>query len=368
MASIFARPSLHVATLRADGSTESDRVLATARSDHYDTWMATDLRGRVSLVWLGHNGDGVDRESQIGRATSDDGSTWSVPSVAHDPADCAQTDGCLDKPMIAAGSQPDAPTESLLVLCYATNGLRCRRSINGGTSFARSVAAAPGIYGDLRIDGRGRVHVAVTVPSGGPTSAGWFGSAQNRVVYVRSDNGGVSYRTVSTASAEGERVPMYFSNPQVLRDETRALTHVIYPAGDGVAWNIIVATSRDDGATWTRITANDDAPCATHMTPTAALDATTGAVHLLWLDNRDGRGAAVWTRCEPGASRCAPNERVSDAPFASFALVRQSPRWPGEYHALLVDAARRRLHALWTATVLEGGAPVARIFHASAGL
>ncbi len=367
-ASLFSRPALHIATLSADGVPTADRVLTTDRSDHYDTWMTADLRGRVHLVWLGHNGDGVDRDSQIGLATTDDGATWSAPRAAHDTRDCTAPDGCLDKPMIAAGPLPDDPTRPLVVLCYAAGGLRCRRSVDGGASFGRSVLVAPGFYGDVRVDRRGRVHVVVTVGPGNFTSPGWFGTEQNRVVYARSDDGGLTYRQVSVASATGERVPMYFSNAQVVRDEARGLTHVVYPAGAGVAWDITVATSRDDGLTWTRRRANDDAPCATHLTPSAALDPTTGALHLLWLENRDGRGAAVWARCLPDAPRCEANERVSDAPFAAFALVRQSTRWLGEYQALVVDDARRRVHALWTGTVLEAGAPVARIFHAAAGL
>ena len=102
------------------------------------------------------------------------------------------------------------------------------------------------------------------------------------------------------------------------------------PPADGAVADVGADAPASAPIEWksgTRLRANDDAPCATHMTPAAALDPATGALHLLWLDGRDGRGAAVWTRCDPGAPRCAPNERVSDAPFASFALVRQSPRW-----------------------------------------
>jgi hypothetical protein len=355
--SLFDASTLHIATLRTDGTTESTRAFTTERSDHYDTWMTTDLRGRAHLVWLGHNGGGIDRDSQIGYTTTDDGTTWTAPVAAHDTRDCRSADGCLDKPMITSGPLSGDATRSLLIVCYATNGLRCRRSLDGGATFERSVSAANGFFGDVRVDG-----------PGGPTSPSWFGSEQNRVLYVRSDDGGVTYRQISVASATGERVPMYFSNAQVVRDEARSITYVVYPSGNDVAWNIMVATSRDDGVTWTRTRANDDAPCATHMTPSAALDPTTGALHLLWLENRDGRGAAVWTRCDTGAASCAPNERVSDEPFASFALVRQSPRWLGEYHALLLDTTRRRLHAIFTATVTESGAPIARIFYTSMGL
>jgi hypothetical protein len=366
--SLFDSSTLHVATLRNDGTTESTRSLTTERSEQYDTWMTTDLRGRAHLVWLGHNGGGIDRDSQIGYSTTEDGTTWSAPVAAHDPRDCRSADGCLDKPMITSGPLSGDTTRSLLIVCYAASGLRCRRSLDSGATFERSVFAANGFFGDVRMDARGRVHVVVTSGPGGSASPSWFGSEQNRVVYARSDDNGVTYRQISVASVTGERVPMYFSNAQVVRDEARSITYVVYPAGNDVAWNIMVATSRDDGVTWTHTRANDDAPCATHMTPAAALDTTTGALHLMWIENRDGRGAAVWTRCDAGAASCAPNERVSDEPFAAFALARQSPRWLGEYHALLVDTTRRRLHAIFTATVTESGAPIARIFHTSMGI
>jgi len=40
----------------------------------------------------------------------------------------------------------------------------------------------------------------------------------------------------------------------------------------------------------------------------------------------------------------------------------------GDRESLFVDAKRRVLHALWTQPVIENGATVARVFHATAKL
>lgn len=125
--------------------------------------------------------------------------------------------------------------------------------------------------------------------------------------------------------------------------------------------------ARDAGKTWSRIRVNDDAPCANHMMPQAALDPSTGALHVTWLENRTGAGGVAHARCDSGGARCARNDAVSDAPFAAYELLRFSPKWLGDYGALFVDGRRSMLDAVWTQTVADGpgGAPTARIFLAS---
>src|SRR5206468_3934100 len=111
----------------------------------------------------------------------------------------------------------------------------------------------------------------------------------------------------------------------------------------------------------------DDAACANHMAPQAALDPRTGVLHVTWLENRSGQGGLAYASCEPGGAACGANEAVSDA-FASYSFARHSPEWLAEYGSLFVDADRRLLHSVWTQTVDESGKPVARIFHAQAKL
>ena len=117
-------------------------------------------------------------------------------------------------------------------------------------------------------------------------------------------------------------VPFLSSNAQIVVDEPRKTVYVVYPAGtaDG-RWNIMLAVSRDGGATWRRVQVNDDAPCANHMIPSAALDPRTGRVHVIWLENRTGRGGVAYASCDPGGARCKANEAVSDEPFASYGFV-----------------------------------------------
>jgi hypothetical protein len=104
------------------------------------------------------------------------------------------------------------------------------------------------------------------------------------------------------------------------------------------------------------------------MAPRAALDPSTGAIHLTWLENRSGVGALVWARCEPGGGSCGASEAVSDRPFAAFRFARHAPDWLGEYSVLVVDPARRALHAAWTQPVEEDGEAVSRILYARRSL
>ena len=129
-----------------------------------------------------------------------------------------------------------------------------------------------------------------------------------------------------------------------------------------------VFTSKDGGATWTQVKLNDDESCASHMIPDLVVDPKTGKVHVFWIENRTGKGDAVYAVCDAGGAACGANERISDEPFASYSLSRHSNRWLGEYNSFVLDDKRRVLHAVWAQTVDEGDGPTGRIFHASAKL
>ncbi len=49
----------------------------------------------------------------------------------------------------------------------------------------------------------------------------------------------------------------------------------------------------------------------------------------------------------------------------AYELVRHSPRWLGEYTALVVDDAHKAVHAVWTQVMPDGGRGTARIVYAS---
>jgi hypothetical protein len=59
---------------------------------------------------------------------------------------------------------------------------------------------------------------------------------------------------------------------------------------------------------------------------------------------------------------------VHDQPFDGYSLARATSRWLGEYDALLIDEARRKLWAVYTATVDEEGQAISRVFAASRDL
>jgi hypothetical protein len=195
-----------------------------------------------------------------------------------------------------------------------------------------------------------------------------FGDPRVTLDYVRSEDSGRTF-TRTTVSSPGESIPTVYANAAIAVDEARNLLYVAYPSGtpDG-RWDIHLATSKDGGATWARIKVNDDAPCANHASASTAVDPKTGRVHIMWIENRSGVGGVAYASCDSGGARCSANEAVSDAPFASYVLTAHSPKWMGDYNTLLVDEARRTLHAVWTQTVNESGTAVGRIFYARAAL
>jgi hypothetical protein len=364
------------AVVYVDGRIERDLPVTTNRENHFDSWMTTGRDGTIYAVWLGFDGPmAPEKRAIIGLSRSKDGSTWSPPTVADDAlTDCAnERRGCLDKPMVIAGLDRSDPKREALYVFYGAEpegGMKVVRSTDGGQTFSRSVRVGADYYGSVALSEKGVLHAVYGVGKG---QADGFGDVQNRFEYVWSDDGGASFAPPVVVSAPNEPVPSSFSNPQVVADEQRGIVYVVYPAGtpDG-RWDIMLASSADKGASWSRIKVNDDASCANHMTPMATLDPVSGRVHIIWLENRTGDGGLAYATCTrskaPGGATCSPNEAVNDAPFASYVLTRHSPNWLAEYGTLLFDRKRRALHALWTQTVKEPSGTTARIFHASAQL
>jgi hypothetical protein len=356
-------------SLDPQGASLGQHPFTSDRSNDFDTWMATDRQGVRYAVYMALDAltqPGL--HSQIQLVTSSDGLTWSAPVAADDAADDCPGDApdCYDKPMVAIGPDKADPTKDVVYVLYFSDpaaGMRVTRSTDGGKTFSTSDAVGAGAYGDVRATADGDLHVVMVAGNGDP-----LGGPGNSVQYLHSGDGGKTF-TTTVASKSGEPVPFFFSNPHLAIDEAQGTLHVVYASGlpDG-AWNIELATSKDGGATWSEIQVNDDAPCASHITPTAVVDPATGQVHVAWSEDRDGKGALAYAVCDADGKTCGANERISDAPFAAYQLVRFSRVWLGEYNQLVLDPTRKVLHAIWTQPVAECGAPVARIFHASRGL
>lgn len=241
------------------------------------------------------------------------------------------------------------------------------RSLDGGASFSKALATVgPGAYGDVAT-ANGGLHVVWVGFDAAPSSK--LGAAEVHIYYAASENKGVSWSPPVVVSAPDEPIPFYFSNAQVAKRQDKDLLHVVYPHGkNDLAWDLTLATSADQGKTWSRIQINDDAHCANHMTPALELDTKTGELHVMWKENRSGVGHLMYARCDAGGAKCGPSERISDNAFGSYVLTRQSPEWLGEYDALLLDPTTRLLHAVWGQTVNENGHFRTRMFHAAAQL
>ncbi|HWO21544.1 MAG TPA: sialidase family protein [Kofleriaceae bacterium] len=370
--SIFGKSFLGVARVPQSGAPVIDQPLPTTKQQHFDAWAAVTRDGAVHAVWLGHDGGGVDRNAEIGYARSTDGgATWSQPVAIHAPEDCPpDTRFCLDKPMIAAGPVPGKPAAGkpaaeALRAFYSSEtggGLRMRTSLDGGKTWDAPVTATEGAYGDVAIDGQGRVHVAVAVAD--PRGVHAWGSPDNTVAYSVSADGKTFGKPI-TVTAPGEAVPFYFLNPTLAVDDRRGWIYVAYAAGtpDG-KWDIRLAATKDGGKTWKRTKVNDDETCANHMVPNLALDPASGTLHVTFFENRGGKGHLAYTTCKPAGGPCAPTVRASPD-MAAYELARHSSKWLGEYGALLIDPKRKLVHSVWTHTGQEGEHAIGRLRHAT---
>jgi hypothetical protein len=330
-----------------------DQSFKTDKQSAFDPWLARDASGAVHAVWYAF--DGRDEHGAIEHATTKDGVTWSTPEVVHEPSDCTGEGECLDKPMIVAG-------RGVLYIMYSADdaGLRVR-TLKGG-KLGPPVTALSGIYGNAVVGRDGRLHI-VTV-NGGPL--GGFGSADQKVEYTVSSDGGASFASPIRISRDGEMIPFFFANPSVAVDDARGWVYVAYVRGGRDAvWDIVVAASRDKGKTWKRTTISDG--CAIHMVPNLAVDIRTGTLHLAYYDN-EGAPRFAHATCTPGAAKCTVKGAINSLPFAALSTERHASKWIGEYESLLVDDRRHVLHAVWTQPVDEGGTIVSRIFHATAKL
>jgi hypothetical protein len=361
----FEELVLGASTLKAGGAVSGDRTIKGTRLQLFDPWMAADRSGTIYLVYYGHAG--LDVDGIVGFTSSTDGTTWTTHKAVNDQGGCPGTPtptGCLDKPMITIGPRfGDLNKDSIYVFYYG-KGMRMVRSDDGGKTFSKSVAVGLGSYGDAEVASDGSIHVVYVLGMGHN-----LGSTNSHVEYVRSSDGGKTFSSPKTVTAPGASIPYYFSNAQVAPLPAKGTLHVVYPHGtsDG-AWDIELATSKDWGSTWTRLKVNDDPHCANHMIPTIVAEQATGKLHVAWFENRDGTGRVAYATCDAGGAKCGANEAISDKPFADYALVRHSPKWPGEYFELLLDEKAKTLDAVWSQTVSESGKAIGRIFHAKGSL
>jgi hypothetical protein len=313
-----------------------------------DARLARDRKG--TLYALAAEGNG------LRLATSRDrGATWSEPLAVHDPGDCGE-DACGDPMLVAGGA---------LHVFYAAgaNGLRVRTSRDGGKTFTTGPIVAAGTNASALASGDGKLHVVALHGN----LLGAYGSAQQTVEYAVSSDGGASFSRPVTVSGRDELLPYLYARPALAADPARRWIYIAYVRGGrDAAWDIVLAASKDGGATWKRTTLAGDG-CALHMLPSLAVDAATGTLHVVYYDAEGGPGRLVHAACGPGVTKCTWLGTVSPTPFAGLSLGRRTAASVG-YESLVLDDKRRLLHVVWAQPIDEGAGPVVRIFHAAAKL
>ena len=355
----FGNDHLGVVRVGLDGALRRSTLKGT-RAQVSAPAMAADRAGALHLVYLSADGSAPGKHVDVDVASGLPGMDFTNPVAAQDPNDCPKdVPGCLASPAVASDGTPSgvylayvkAPGHAIRVL---------RRSADKS---GPSAAVRPGEVPVLAVEGHdllSALYLEHDVPD-----VDRFGDARTRLEFVRSHDGGKTFSVPVEVSREGERVPLAFAHPQLLIDGPRKLRYALYAAqrSDQSGWDVVLATSRDDGAHWRHIRVNDGAPCGAHLMPFAALDPKTGAVHVAWVENRTGQGGVAYARCQSGGARCSGNEAVS-APFASFTLGRGAPDSLGAGAQLLIDPARRTVDAVWAQPVREQGRALTRVFFA----
>lgn len=337
---------LAVTHIDAAGRIESAGEIA----DHAAPALARD--GSTLLVAMAGRGS-------VAIATSTDrGRTWSAPRPIAE-RECASGADCAH-PAIAAGNDVRRGERVTYVAYAAGGGLRVRASRDGGKTFGPAVTALAGVRGSLAITADGTLHVVALRGS----RRGSYGAGDHRIWWTSSVDGGRSFARPIPISRDGERLPFYFGTPRIEVDSARRWIYVAYTRGgrDGL-WDLALVATRDKGKTWVRSRIGDTPACGTYLSPQLALDPRTGGVHASWYDSRGPR--ITHGVCADGLRWCRQLGRLNDVPFAGLSLSPHARDAAAESHALLVDPARRQLHAVWAQATTD---EPARIFHARAKL
>jgi hypothetical protein len=231
--------------------------------------------------------------------------------------------------MIAAGPDRGRPQRDDLYLTYLAEGVKILRSEDGGEHFSRSRPAQV-VYRDVQVGPSGTIYFAGIGRASEKDEHDSIFLSRSREAWDQFDDG-------SMASEKSQPVDGRYAASPILVDEKRHVIHVVYAtAPEDGAWDVFLATTSDDGASWTRTKLNDDPHCANHLLPAAAVDSSTGRVHAFWYENRIDRGLVAYASCDADGRRCEPNEALSE-PFPMYSLAHHSP----QPTARIFHAARR---------------------------
>ncbi len=364
-----------VATSLSDATSPAWRVggaIHDAVERGSDPVLAFGRDGALHMAYLGYRREGVRlASSDIYVADSvDSGATWSTPRVVGRSGISATPH---DKPWLALGPGV-APVEESMYAAYRLSGspyeVVATRSDDGGRTWTVPTQLDSAMsYGTTMSPN----DVQLATGRAGEVAAAWVsvatddyvtlrnGSPQNRVFFRLTRDG---FTTVGPRRlvSRPEDSPV-FEQPPVALDG--GVAHVAFVSGNASgAWDIVLATSADDGVTWRHRKVNDELDaCATHAFPAMAVDPVTHDVHLVWMENRFGDGAVAYARC-PGdpLTPCGRNEAVNDASFR-FTTERNPLTWHGDYLGLTLTPSGD-LWATWSDT--RTGTPAMYVSHGRA--
>jgi hypothetical protein len=335
--------------------------LPTTTTFQSDPTVVVDAAGIFYMAWVGFDARAnmpSNMRVYVAKST-DHGASFSAGVPASDPADYVDGRSFLDKPWIAL-----SPTDGTVYVSYTTvdlaqqtNAVKMTRSHDKAASFE-----TPSITLNSAARDNGRNLVQPVVDAAGDVHAVWaeinrdsdqFGSTQNAIYYTRLPAGaGTVIPDVKVTSATDSVV---YDDPSIAVRGSRV--HVGFVAGtpDG-AWNVMVASSSDGGATFgTSVKANDDgAACATHFHQQIAVD-DDGHLHMVWFDNRYKTGNVMYARSVDQGATWSPNEFVNDRGF-EFATARDQATWLGDYLGLVVSG--KTIYCAWTDPRLQGASHI----------
>ncbi len=375
----YDNPSMHAtgATLPLSFTKNAGPRYSSA-AYYSDPYIVSDADGSFYYSTLGLNQQATMAWLVVGHST-DGGKTWQ--SVKANPdSDCNGTLGgqgqgpCLDHPWLAAGKDILKPGKTAIYAAYlATRGNNdyptvLIRSTDGGQTWGTpgspGTTGAPGnslavfggasssLYTNLitpTVDASGVVHMVATAVLNDPK-----GSTQNVVFYAQSTDGGKT-RTAPQAISIGYPVP--FEQPVIATDNGNIYVAFVAGMNKG-AWDIVLASSTDNGKTWNHLKVNDEpSPCATNFHPAIAVDHSTHKVYVAWYDGRFApyEGFVALTVCTPdtsGKMTCTPNEAINDKPFY-ITTDRNDLTFLGDYFTLHVEPGGK-VWAGWGDTRLSG--------------
>ena len=148
---------------------------------------------------------------------------------------------------------------------------------------------------------------------------------------------------IVTAGVPGQRTAEDL--PSAAVDQSNGAIHVVWQDARSDGGDVLATRSRDGGVSWTApILVNDDPVGGTQFTPAVA--ARSGTVHVVWYDSRDGRAVDnvnLWSvrfaTSASGGRTFGTNVNLTPTPFdIRLAVDNERGKFLGDYIGLAATA------------------------------